>query len=540
MKKFLLSLAALPLFMAAIAGPGKKPAAEKAEPAVIEKIKDEGINRSQVMNIAWHLTEANGPRVTASPGFMKAANWAKEELTKYGLQNARVEPWGEFGKGWMQEKCYLAVTEPYYFPIIAIPKVWTSSTPGKGALTGNVIVINAADTVEFASKYKGKLSGKIVMMLSKDTLRPSFNADGKRFTAEELEKMANAQPPAPGGNRQGGAQGRPMNFGGAFAQTRRIAEMVNEENPGLILSIVSRGNDGTIFVQGGGAYAKDSKQAPASVVISSDEYLRIQRLVLAGVPVKMEAEVRTKFYTNDTQGYNVIAEIPGTDLKDEVVMLGAHLDSWQGSTGATDNAAGCASMMEAVRIIKTLGIQPRRTIRIALWSGEEQGLHGSRNWVKNNLADPVTMQLKPEHGKISAYFNLDNGTGKIRGIYCQQNAAVKPLFADWLTPFADLGANTVTISNTGGTDHQAFDGVGVPGFQFIQDPIEYDTRTHHTNMDSYDHLVPEDLKQASTIIAAFAMNAAQRDEKLPRKELPAPRPAPAAPGAVPAAAPARQ
>lgn len=527
MKKILLSLAALPLLFAAVAGPGKKTPADKAEPAIIEKIKDEGMNRSQVMNIAWHLTEVNGPRLTVSPGFMKAANWAKSELTKYGLQNARVEPWGEFGKGWVQEKCYLAVTEPYYVPIIAVPKVWTASTPGKGSLTGSVIVIDAIDTVAFETKYKGKLSGKIVMMMSKDTLRPSFSADGKRFSEEELDKMANAQPAPPAGNRPPGAPGGPGGRPGFTPnQSRRIAELVAAENPGLILSMVGRGNDGTIFVQGGGAYTKDSKPAPASVVISSDEYLRIQRLALAGIPVKMEAEVRTRFITDDMNGYNVVAEIPGTDLKDEVVMLGAHLDSWQGSTGATDNAAGCASMMEAVRIIKSLGIQPRRTIRIALWSGEEQGLHGSRNWVKNNLADPATMVLKPEHQKISAYFNLDNGTGKIRGIYCQQNASVKPIFAEWLTPFADLGAKTVTIGNTGGTDHQAFDAVGIPGFQFIQDPIEYDTRTHHTNMDSYDHLIPEDLKQASTIIAAFAMNAANRDEKLPRKELPQARPAP--------------
>jgi Zn-dependent M28 family amino/carboxypeptidase len=206
-------------------------------------------------------------------------------------------------------------------------------------------------------------------------------------------------------------------------------------------------------------------------------------------------------------------------------MLGAHLDSWQGSTGATDNAAGSAVMMEAVRIIQTLGVKPRRTIRIALWSGEEQGLHGSRNWVKNNLADPADMKLKPEHGKVSAYFNLDNGTGKIRGVYSQQNQEVMPIFAEWLKPFNDLGATTVTVNNTGGTDHLAFDAVGVPGFQFIQDPIEYNTRTHHTNMDSYDHLIGDDLKQAATIVAAFVMNTAQRDEKLPRKPLPEARPA---------------
>jgi Zn-dependent M28 family amino/carboxypeptidase len=257
-------------------------------------------------------------------------------------------------------------------------------------------------------------------------------------------------------------------------------------------------------------------------MLSGDDYLRIQRLTEAGIKVEIEADVKTKFFTDDLKGYNVIAEIKGTDpsLKDEVVMLGGHLDSWHGSTGATDNAAGCAVMMEAVRILKTLNVKPRRTIRIALWSGEEQGLHGSRNYVKNHFADPANMELKPDHEKVSVYFNMDNGTGRFRGIYLQGNEKVRPIFSAWLEPFNELGASTVTINNTGGTDHLAFDAVGIPGFQFIQDEIEYDTRTHHTNMDSYDHLVPEDLKQASVIVAAFVYNAAMRDEKIPRKELP--------------------
>jgi Zn-dependent M28 family amino/carboxypeptidase len=250
------------------------------------------------------------------------------------------------------------------------------------------------------------------------------------------------------------------------------------------------------------------------------------RVAKSGIPVKLDLDIQTAFNTSDAKSYNVIAEIPGTDplLKSEIVMLGAHLDSWQGATGATDNAAGSAVMMEAVRILKALNVKPKRTIRIALWSGEEQGLLGSRGYVKNHFADPANMQLKPEHEKLSGYFNIDNGTGKIRGIYLQGNEKVKDIFSAWLEPFHDLGAKTITVSNTGGTDHQAFDAVGLPGFQFIQDPIEYDTRTHHTNMDSYDHLIPADLKQIATIVAAFVYNTAQRDEKLPRKELPAARP----------------
>ena len=286
----------------------------------------------------------------------------------------------------------------------------------------------------------------------------------------------------------------------------------------------ANGSDGTIFVSGGGSYAKDAPESPASVMLSSDDFLRLQRLTESGVKVQLEADVKTRFFTDDLKGYNVFAEIPGTDpvLKDEVVMLGGHLDSWHGATGATDNAAGCAVMMEAVRIIKSIGVQPKRTIRIALWSGEEQGLHGSSNYVKNTFADPAKMELKPAHGKISAYYNLDNGSGKIRGIYLQSNKEAFEIFSGWLAPFGDLGAKTVTLSNTGGTDHLAFDAVGIPGFQFIQDELEYDTRTHHTNMDTYDHLVADDLKQASMIVAAFVLNTAQLDKMIPRKELPKP------------------
>lgn len=495
---------------------------EKAAAEDLAKIKAEGMTRSQVMDIAFHLTDVSGPRLAISPGYTRAANWAKAKLTEYGVSDARLEAWGEFGKGWEQQKCYVAMTSPYYTPIIAIPKAWTGSTPGKKDLTGEVILITATDSASFVQQYKGKLKGKIVMTLSKDTLKPSFTGDGSRYADSTLEKMADAPPPEPRGPRGGGSPEMAKRMQAA-ADARKIADLINAEEPGLILSI-SRGTDGTIFVQGaaGRAYEKGSKPLPANVVISSDEYLRIQRLVKAGIPVQMEAKVITNTYTDDTKGYNVIAEIPGTDpaLKEEIVMLGAHLDSWQGSTGATDNAAGSAVMMEAMRILKASGLQPRRTIRIALWNGEEEGLLGSRGWVNTHLADPVDMELKAEHSKLAGYFNLDNGTGRIRGIYCQGNMNVMPIFQQFLDAFGDPLAKTVTASNTGGTDHQSFDAVGIPGFQFIQDEIEYNTRTHHTNMDSYDHLVPEDLVQAATMVAAFAWQTAQRDEKLPRKELP--------------------
>ena len=482
-----------------------------------EKIKQEGLKNSQVMNIAFHLTDESGPRLTNSPGFLRAANWAKEELTRMGLVNATLEPWGDFGKGWEQTRCYVAMTAPYYVPMIAIPRAWTGSTPGKKMINSDVILIKAKDSAELYQKYAGTLKGKIVMLYSRDTLKPSFEPDGVRFSHEALDKMANAKPDT---TRRVLTGRRPQGLA-----ARLWENFCKNEKPALVLSMNSLGNDGTLFVQNGSSPSKDSSRYFAWVMLSSDDYLRVQRLVEAGQKVEMEADVKTKFYNNDIKGYNVIAEIPGTDpvLKNEIVMLGGHLDSWQGATGATDNAAGCAVMMEAVRIIKALGLQPKRTIRIALWSGEEQGLLKSRTYVRNHFADPTDMMLKPEHGNVSAYYNLDNGTGRIRGIYLQGNAAAGAIFAKWLEPFYELDAKTITINNTGGTDHLAFDGVGIPGFQFIQDEIEYDTRTHHTNMDTYDHLVPEDLKQAATIVASFVYNTAQRDEKIPRKELPKPR-----------------
>ena len=482
-----------------------------------EKIKQEGLKNSRVMNIAFHLTDESGPRLTNSPGFLRAANWAKDELTRMGLVNATLEPWGDFGKGWEQTRCYVAMTAPYYVPMIAIPRAWTGSTPGKKMINSDVILIKAKDSAELYQKYAGTLKGKIVMLYSRDTLKPSFEPDGVRFSHEALDKMANAKPDT---TRRVLTGRRPQGLA-----ARLWENFCKNEKPALVLSMNSLGNDGTLFVQNGSSPSKDSSRYFAWVMLSSDDYLRVQRLVEAGQKVEMEADVKTKFYNNDIKGYNVIAEIPGTDpvLKNEIVMLGGHLDSWQGATGATDNAAGCAVMMEAVRIIKALGLQPKRTIRIALWSGEEQGLLGSRAYVRNHFADPADMVLKPEHGNVSAYYNLDNGTGRIRGIYLQGNAAAGAIFAKWLEPFYELDAKTITINNTGGTDHLAFDGVGIPGFQFIQDEIEYDTRTHHTNMDTYDHLVPEDLKQAATIVASFVYNTAQRDEKIPRKELPKPR-----------------
>lgn len=503
---------------------------EKIDAAMMQRIRKEGLENSKVMDIAFNLTDKSGNRLTASPGFMRAANYAKESLTAWGLANVMIDPWGEFGKGWELEKSYVAITAPYYKSLSAYPKAWTAGT--KGLKNAEVMLVTLKDSVSLDA-YRGQLKNKVII-IDPGTIasyKTNFKADAHRYEDSDLTKMANAVPQVQGqGGRPGGGRGN-FNQDSARAAARALVllkEMAKSEGAAAILSSGSpRSHDGTIFAQGGGTYKKEDPENFLDIVVGIEDFNTIMRLSKAGVPVKMDVDVKTKFQTKDLNGYNVIAEIPGTDpaLKDEVVMIGAHLDSWQTGTGATDNASGSSVMLEVMRILKTLGVQPRRTIRIGLWSGEEEGLLGSRGYVKKTFADPATMALTPAHAKFSSYFNIDNGTGKIRGIYLQGNEACRDIFTQWLAPFNDLGAKTVTISNTGGTDHQSFDGVGLPGFQFIQDPIEYDTRNHHSNMDVYDHLIEDDLKQIATIVAAFVYDAAQRDAKLPRKELPAARPA---------------
>jgi carboxypeptidase Q len=497
-------------------------AQEVVDQAIVQKIREEGLNHSQVMKTAFYLTDVAGPRLSGSPGLKNAQNWALGELKSYGLVNGKLEPWGKFGKGWQVNKNYAAITVPYYHAIIAIPKAWTSST--KGAIKGDVVLVKI-DTLTDMAKYKGKLTGKIVVFDAATPLVRSKTPDLSRYTDEELAKMASAtaQPAGGRGPRTGNPQMESFMAARRKAMAMRgaINAFLQQEGAGLILS-QARGTDGTVFTTNGASYADTAKAALPELETSGEDYLRIVRLLRAGQKVQMEADVQTQFYSDDMQGYNVIAEIPGTDkkLKEEVVMVGGHFDSWHAGTGATDNAAGSAVMMEAMRILKTIGFKPKRTIRIALWSSEEQGLFGSRGYVAAHFGKKDS--LKKEQSKLSAYYNLDNGTGKIRGIYLQGNAAVGPIFQSWLAPFKDLGASTVTISNTGGTDHQSFDAVNIPGFQFIQEGMDYNTRTHHSNQDTYDRLVEDDLKQAATIVASFVYNTAQRAEMLPRKEAPKP------------------
>jgi carboxypeptidase Q len=527
------------LFTALIAAgiTGSAWAQEPVNAEMNSRIREEGMNHSQVMDIAFHLTDISGPRLAGSPGLKRAQDWAVNALKTWGMTGAKRESWGKFGKGWEVQKNYAAMTVPYYHAIIAIPKAWTPGT--NGPIKGEVILIKA-DTTTDLDKYKGKLAGKVVIMdaapLPENTVGRS---DMARYTDEQLTEMAKA---TMGGARGQGGPGRRGGAGGPggnpFAAALRqralraaMGDFLIQEKAALVLS-QARGTDGTVFTTNGASYADTAKAVSPELETSAEDYQRILRLVKAGQKVEMEADIKTEFFTKDLDGYDVVGEIQGTDpkLKEQVVMIGGHLDSWHAATGATDNAAGSAVMLEAMRILSRIGYHPKRTIRIALWSMEEQGLFGSRGYVKNHFGDPATMALKPEQAKLSAYYNLDNGTGKIRGIYLQGDSAARDIFQAWLNPFKDLGAGTVTISNTGGTDHQSFDAVGLPGFQFIQDSMDYMSRTHHSNQDTYDRLVEADLKQAATIVASFVYHTSERKEMIPRKALPTPRPAGAAGG----------
>jgi len=488
---------------------------ENIDQAVMAKIRKEGLVNSKVMDIAFQITDASGPRVTNSPGFMRAANYAKNQLTQWGLVNAKLDPWGEFGKGWELEKSYVAMSSPWYRSLIAYPKTWTSGT--NGLQQGEVILISAKDSVELET-YRNKLKGNILIFDDLMTYDHSNRPAILRRSDEDLKKLGEAVESEDTAAFRRRTERNKTQIVIPRGVLNALKKMAVKEGATAILSSSADNHSGTVFVLQGGPYKITDPDNFLDIAIGLEDYNTIVRLLRNKIPVKMDVDVKTRFQTNDTQGYNVIAEIPGIDkdLKEEVVMLGAHLDSWPAATGATDNAAGVCVMMEAIRILKAIGVQPRRTIRIALWSGEEQGLLGSRGYVKKTFGDAETMKLLPAHDKLSAYYNLDYGTGKVLGIHLQGNEAARNIFQQWFAPFNDLRAKTVTIQNTGSTDHISFNTVGLPGFQFIQDRLV----TQHSNMDSYDHLMPDDLKQSATIVAAFVYNTAMRNQKIPRKELP--------------------
>lgn len=504
-------------------------AQEKVDLETITRIRYEGFRDSKVMEIASGLMDGIGARLTGSPNMKKANEWTRDKLTEFGLVNAHLEPWSPFGRGWSNEYVDVRMISPDNAPLIAYAKAWTPGT--NGPVRGEVVRVKIR-TRQDEARYKGKLAGKIVLFGDDPEIKPSMEPLGERYDDKSLAEIEQYRVPS----ERDDARFR------EFARRRRFIRQLNEffdqEKPLAVIDH-SRGplGGGTVFVQQGGSYKVGEASTIPQITIAQEHWNRIARLLTAKQKVELELNVKNTFYDDAATQWDTIAEIPGSDKKDEIVMLGAHLDSWHAGTGATDNGAGTVVMIEAVRILKALGIKPRRTIRIGLWSGEEEGLLGSQWYVAHHFGsrppyqdaerkgDPTVirrdagpMTLKPaEQSKVSVYFNVDNGTGKIRGLYMQENAAVEPIFTEWMKPFHDVGMDTLTMRNTGGTDHLSFDAVGIPGFQFIQDPVEYDTRTHHSNMDVYDRLQPEDLKQAAVIVASFVYLAAQRDQMFPRK-----------------------
>ena len=535
------------------------PAKDPNDP--IERIKDEGTNRSQVMQTLSYLSDVIGPRLTASPNMKRANEWTRDQLTKWGLENAHLEAWGPFGRGWSLKRFSAQVTEPQDIPLIAYPKAWS---PGLDRpLTAAVVYVDARSDSDL-EKFKGKLKEAIVLTAPMREVKAHFESLGTRRDEKNLLSLADAPDPGPGPARRFG--GNPEQLAAAQFTAKKY-RFFQDEGAALAIDPSRAGDGGTIFVQSATVpqaiptgppgpnsprqiqpYDNNAPKIMPQLVLAVEHYNRIIRMIQAGENVKITVDLAVEWQDADPMGYNTVAEIPGTDLKDEIVMLGGHMDSWHSGTGATDNGAGVSVAMESVRIIQALGLKPRRTIRVALWSGEEQGLLGSKAYVAEHFGKfetptataaagdgsstgtgagsasataglaPVLVK-KPEYEKLSSYFNLDNGTGKVRGVYLQGNESVRSLFRQWLMPFRDAGATTLSISNTGGTDHLSFDAIGLPGFQFIQDEIEYGTRTHHSNQDVFDRVQADDLKQAATIMAAFVYQAAMRNAKLPRKPM---------------------
>jgi carboxypeptidase Q len=518
------------------------PAEEAVDLEMVTRIRDEGLSNSKVMETAEYLTDVIGPRVTGSPQMRQANDWTRAQLESWGLANAHLEGWA-FGRGWSLERATVQMVAPDSATLIALPRAFTPGTDGprRGKVV-KVKIESEADT----QKYRGQLAGRIVLMgeprATANPEKPQFT----RYTEQELDELAQFDL-AP--RRRGPFDREEL---ARRLRLQRILRPFFAAEKALATIEVSPTDAGVVLVGRGGSFVKGEDPGVPSLVMAAEQYNRIARLVDRGTEVELELDVRARFHDDDPTAYNTLAEIPGTDKRGEVVMVGAHLDSWHGATGATDNAAGSAVVMEAMRILRALDVKPRRTIRIALWSGEEQGLLGSRAYVAEHFGSrpaaapeerdlpsflrrdsgPVT--VKPDHAKLSAYFNVDNGTGRIRGIYAERNAAVAPIFEAWLGPLKDLGATTVTLRQTRGTDHVSFDSVGLPAFQFIQDEADYETRTHHTNLDVFDRLQKPDLMQAAVVLATFAYEAAMRPERLPRRPVPRevpPSPAPSMPAA---------
>ena len=521
-----------------------QPDRETLDFAMYGKVREEATAHSHVMEYATALMDGIGPRLTGSENLKKANEWTKEQFTAMGCSNAHLEDWGDFGMGWKQLNTWVRMTAPDTAVFIAQAAPWSPAT--KGAVSGSAVWVDIKSEKDF-DKYRGKLAGRIVLFGDMREVKP---VDKPLFTRDEETDLKRIQDyPIRLNQNENSFQ--------AFLKSLEFREKAGKflaSEGALAVLTPSRdgrnggGSGGTIFDDTGAGfgwliYEKDHANPLPVAVTAIENYGRVYRLLNARVPVTIELNIDTQFTGDHEHGFDTVAEIPGADakLRDEVVMVGGHLDSWASAEGATDNGAGTVVAMEVMRILNALHVKPRRTIRVGLWTGEEQGEFGSYNYVKQHFGfvprsnapdqmnvtefdrDPAgPIELKPDYQKISAYFNLDNGSGKVRGVYLQGNGAAGPIFAQWIEPLRDVGVATLTIRDTGGTDHEAFDAIGIPGFQFIQDPLDYGSRTHHSNMDTYERLQPEDLAQAAMVEAIFVYNAAMRDQMLPRKPFPHP------------------
>jgi hypothetical protein len=515
---------------------------------VIHQIKVEAFQNSKVMDHLANLTDLYGPRLTGSPEWEQAAQWAMTEMKAYGLANVHEEKWGPFGRSWSIESYDLDMLTPRYSHLVSVPLAWSS--PTKGSLTGEVMFAPfggghsydpkkiRAELEKYKTKWQGKLKGKIVLLTDAKQPKPSTSPLFERYTEAQLADIAKAPVPTIRRNvtidqlELPSEEGQLFKYLGTLPQSvileffdayeaaaAEVGSFLNQEGVAGVITADARSHNGILNAEAAGSTSAKKPMAPPTFVVTEEQYSRMQRLLEKKQSVTVKMDLKAKFSDTDVDAADIIAEIPGQTKPDEVVMIGAHFDSWHSGTGATDNGAGSAVMMEVMRVLKTLKLPMARTVRIGLWSGEEQGLLGSRAYVKAHYMDPKTGEIKPEQAKFDAYLNLDNGSGKIRGIYLEENDAIRPLFESWLAPFRDLDVTTISLQHTDGTDHQSFDAAGLPAFQFIQDPLDYESQVHHSDLDTYSHAIPEDLMQASAVIAALVYDIANRDELVPRKQV---------------------
>ncbi len=523
---------------------------QEANLDVVHRVKTEAFDNSKVMDTLSYLTDVYGPRLTGSPEFGQAADWTLSTLKQYGLANVHSEKWGPFGRSWSLGGFTLEMTTPRYSHLVAAPLAW--SAPTHGIETGEIVVApfrmdnpfdipkSRAAFQDYKKEWTGKLKGKVAFVSEGTQPSPTEQPLFRRYTDSQLADIAKAPEPSAKHKISADEVKFPADQAEAekyfrslptatmddlldryFAFQNERADFYRTEGAAAVILADRRAHNGLLFAEAAGSEKAVTPLAVPTFVVTQEQYSRMVRLVEKKQPVSLRFAIQAKVSDSDVDGLNLVGEIPGRTKPDEIVMIGAHFDSWHSGTGATDNGAGSAVMIEVMRILKTLNLPLDRTVRIGLWSGEEQGIFGSKAYVKQHFADPKTMQLKPEHAKLDVYLNLDNGSGRIRGVYLQGNDAARPVFRQFFEPFQDLGVTTETLKDTGGTDHLSFDAVGLPGFQFIQDPLDYGTVTHHSDMDTYSHAIPEDLMQASAVIATLVYDFANRPEPMPRKPLPA-------------------